>query len=579
MRRVILLMLVPLMACAGVSAQSTDIEAIIAYSGVSSAEELDETQVEYLQHLLRNPLRINVASDSALRKSGLFSRYQIASLRDYISRHGDVLSYSELSSIDGFGEKFTAKSLPFISLVSHGSAGKTDYSKSGHELTSRLTVTTGKSPSYGFRYGFSGGTGLDASLSFSRSHDAGSMCPDAFAGGISLAFRRIPVEVLAGCFNARFGQGLALWNGFSPGGNSYPSSFMRRSPGVSLSRSFTGNYSMKGIAGSLDLGKLEISVLAATDRKDDKLSLLPALNMSYVMRNGQIGLTHYSDFMFSSSDVALPDMKTSVDMAFCMKGVDIFAETALDWTTFSAAFLAGAVCPAGENGRMAFMLRYYPPDFSPSRSGAAKSLTKCENEVAASVSGEFARGKSVTSFSLDAAHFPLRKADDTGNSIQIKGQAEWTAKISESFRLKFKLSERVRTWGEPFQTGLRSDISYVSGQLTALLRLEARHCAGLSFLSYCEGGYKENGLAAYLRMGVFRVDDWDDRIYVYERDAPGSFNVPAFYGRGLWGTVFLSWRLARWAKAYVRASITSYPFMKKSKPGKAELRLQIIVDL
>ena len=55
MRRVILLMLVPLMACTGVSAQSTDIEAIIAYSAVSSAEELDETQVEYLQHLLRNP--------------------------------------------------------------------------------------------------------------------------------------------------------------------------------------------------------------------------------------------------------------------------------------------------------------------------------------------------------------------------------------------------------------------------------------------------------------------------------------------------------------------------------------------
>ena len=567
------------MACAGVSAQSSDVEAIVAYSGVSSVEELDETQAEYLEYLLRNPLKINLASDSALRKSGLFSRYQIASLRDYISRHGDVLSYSELSSIDGFGENFTASLQPFISLESYRSAGMTDHSRSDHELTSRFTAKTGKSPSYGFRYGYSDGTGLDASLSFSKSHDSESARPDAFAAGISLDFRKVPLEILAGCFNARFGQGLALWNGFSPGGASYPSSFMKRSAGVSLSRSFTGNYSMSGIAGSLDLGKLEISVLTAADRKDDKLSLLPALNMSYAMRNGQIGLTHYSEFAFSSSEVSLPDMKTSADMAFCIDGFDIFAETAFDWVSLSAAFLAGTVCPVDENGRMAFMLRYYPSDFSSSRSGAAKSLTKCENEVAASFSGEFARGESVTSFTFDAAHFPLRKADDTGKSLQIKGQAEWAAKLSGSFQLKMKLSERIRTWGEPFQTGFRSDLSYVSGPLTALLRLEARHCAGFSLLSYCEGGYKGGKLAAYLRMGVFCVDDWDDRIYVYERDAPGSFNVPAFYGRGLWGTLYVSWRFARWAKSYVRVSMTTYPFMKESKPGKAELRLQIIIDL
>ena len=38
--------------------------------------------------------------------------------------------------------------------------------------------------------------------------------------------------------------------------------------------------------------------------------------------------------------------------------------------------------------------------------------------------------------------------------------------------------------------------------------------------------------AVYLRGTLFFIDEWDDRIYAYERDAPGSFNVPAYYGRG-----------------------------------------------
>lgn len=579
MWRVILLLSVPLMASPAVRAQSPDIEAILAYAGVPSVEELDETLAENLEHLIRNPLKINLASESALRGSGLFTRYQIASLRDYISRHGDVLSYSELASIDGFGEIFTTVLKPFVSLASYRDAGSTGHSRFVHELTSRVSLKTGKTPSYGFRYGVSDGGGLDASFSVSKSHDATSIRPDALTAGMSMAFRKVPLEIVAGSFNARFGQGLALWNGFSPGGASYPASFMRRSPGISLSRSFTGNHSMKGLAVNLDLGKLDVSVMTAADRKDDMLSVLPAMNLSFAMRNGQMGLTHYCDFAFSPSAVALPDMKTSADMAFCIDGVDIFAETALDWVSFSAAFLAGTVCPAGENGRMAFMLRYYPRDFSSSRSGAVKSLTKCSNEVAASLSGEFAKGKHIASFSFDAAHFPLRKADDMGESVQIKGQVEWTAKLSGSFGLRLKLSERMRTWGKPFQTGVRVEMSYASDPLLSSFRLEARHCDGLAFLSYAEGGYKGEKLAAYIRTGVFRVDSWDDRIYVYERDAPGSFNVPAFYGRGLWGTIFISWKFVRRAKAYVRASLTSYPFMKESKPGKAELRLQIIVDL
>ena len=46
-------------------------------------------------------------------------------------------------------------------------------------------------------------------------------------------------------------------------------------------------------------------------------------------------------------------------------------------------------------------------------------------------------------------------------------------------------------------------------------------------------------LSAFLRFSLFRADDWEARIYCHERDVPGSFSVPAFYGRG-WKLSLLS---------------------------------------
>jgi hypothetical protein len=105
------------------------------------------------------------------------------------------------------------------------------------------------------------------------------------------------------------------------------------------------------------------------------------------------------------------------------------------------------------------------------------------------------------------------------------------------------------------------------------------NCVETGFLTYVEGGFKTEKTALYLRQGLFVIDNWDDRIYAYERDVPGSFNVPAFYGRGIWTSLAASWKPARWIKLYARLGYTSYIFMKKEKkPGKAELRFQCMFD-
>jgi hypothetical protein len=111
------------------------------------------------------------------------------------------------------------------------------------------------------------------------------------------------------------------------------------------------------------------------------------------------------------------------------------------------------------------------------------------------------------------------------------------------------------------------------------MRTNLENCVSTSFLLYAEGTVKRRSVKFSLRSGVFLADSWDDRIYVYERDLPGSFNVPAFYGRGYWLSLTGNWKFSRWGKVYLRGSLTRYPLMEKKKPGKAELKLMLEIRI
>ena len=168
--------------------------------------------------------------------------------------------------------------------------------------------------------------------------------------------------------------------------------------------------------------------------------------------------------------------------------------------------------------------------------------------------------------SVDASYRPEPKAG-TDLNVQIKILADYSLAVNDRFSMKFRLSERLRTWDRPFRTDARADLSWTWSRFMLNSRLNVLHCVGTGILSYVEGGYKTGSLAAYLRLGAYRIDSWDDRIYVYERDAPGNFTVPAFCGRGAWASLTGSWRYSRWGRLYIRTTI---------KPGKAELKLQSV---
>ena len=603
MRRVGMIVLLILTGVVSSAQQLAEIEQIMRLEGVDSPEDLDPYDVERLEDLIRRPLQINHVSVPKLKESGLMNHYQAVSLMDYRSRHGDVLSYSELAAVDGFGAAFVQKISPFISLESSSLPGLAQSdSKAEHEIVVKSALKTVLAPdepdelehSYAVKYSLSDAGQYAAGLAFAKPYGPG-LIPETLCGYIRYDFKRGRGKIIAGDFNARFGQGLAFWNGMSVGSLATPSAFLKRSSGISPSSSFSGTYSLRGFAVDLNLRRIRLSSFAAAERDNKGSSLLPAANVSYFGRHGQAGITHYAEFSFVPEGVSIPDMKTSADLSLCFSGMDYFAECTYDWASGTMAALAGTVFPVGDDMRMAAMLRFYPSAYSPLRSAAARSTTKCANEHSITVSGEASLGTWVTlkgkegfgnsvrrascQFSLDAACFPEPKEGEGLHDLQLKANTEWTVMLTETLRFKLKASERIRTWGKPFRTEVRTDMTYMSDPWNLTLRLNVVNCAGTGCLTYLEGGYKTQKCALYLRQGLFFIDEWDDRIYSYERDAPGSFSVPAYYGRGVWTALTGSWRFARWGRMYARAGFLAYPFMEKKKPGKAELKLQFIFDI
>lgn len=601
--------------------------------GAQAPEDVGEDEYERLSRYLSHPLPVNLISRDRLAASGLVTVYQAASLADYRSRHGDVLSAAELALVDGFSEETVSRLAPFISFYSDAVPGNTSYGSS--RIRSEAVVRGGwkrkgedNTYSYGLKYRLQAGERYDAGLSLSRAFSDKVHWPAAQSFFFSYNGRRCLSRLLVGDYNLRYGQGLAMWTGFSISGPGAPSSVFRRPSGVTPYWSWSGAGSRRGVAAEVGLGPVSLSASVAADGLREMmagvtaapLALSPVMNIGWLWRNLQLSAT----FEATTADLlreagsgnaraspgsgdadlvegvkaAFDGMKVAADFAWCVRGTDVFGEVAYDIIGSSPAAVFGSRFRCGEQLTLAVCGRYYPAAYSASNAGAVRSGSRCSNEHGVSVTGEFAAGRRISlkgqegfgssvrrhdgSFSADAAFFPEKKSGMPPRSWQIKTVLNYNIYVSPSVSLNFRLGERIRGPVQAvFRTDARADVKYLNGDWNATLRLNALYGSSLSLLTYLEGGYRSGRLSVYARAGAFMVDSWDDRIYAYERDAPGSFNVPAFYGRGYWLSASAGVKCARWLRAYLRASLTGYPWMPqgKEKPGNAELKIQFAVDL
>ncbi len=488
------------------------VEAILYLTGASSLEELDEETVCRFERLESFPVLINYCSQNALKESGLMSAFQAASLIEYRDRTGAVLSETELGLIDGFSPETARALMPFISLESGNSPGQRAKQSSGSELTlnGSFRKSDGTAGSGSARYSYDNRTcSINAGFKYNGQAD-GSVCV-TYSGRKAIRF------VVLGDYNLSYGQGACLWSGFSLSGIPTVDAIYRKPSGISRSFSSSRGNKYRGLAASFATGRFTGDIF-----------------YSYMeLAGGNIG------FSGKSFNLDLTAYKGSGNWGLGLSGRGTLLKT--DLFTDVAYTAEGLNMTAGAVWNIAYKIR-------------------CAGRVSKGKDGyALAAGAQYKSYSLTAE----RKKEYL--KIILSGRQQLTpqeAAIQSALELKATAGKQGR-----WKTELRIDSRNEWNGFELNVRADVLWNKSAASLGYIEAGYRKDRKYAYLRGTLFLIDNWDDRIYVYERDAPSSFNVPAYYGRG-WNASIVF----RWKNLYLRAATTQYPAGPK-KP-KAELKIQ-----
>lgn len=517
-----------------VTAQDQEVlKAAMLLGGAAAEEEIDQSLVDMLEARKGRPVRINANS---LRGSAILSDYQVAVIRDYRATAGDILSWEELSLLEGFTKADVEVLKPFLSLASSQLPGASDTLKIKAQALVRATLTSagGKVKISGRNWRAGGAV---------RCADGFKKWDGTFYGEASPGNHRI----VAGDYKIRFAEGLALWTGFSMDNLSTVDAFIKRAQGISPVWSFSSSSVQRGLAYEYNATRLRASAFASFDKTF-------GARAEYLGRHFQAGLT--------AGTSASAKLMVSADAKLNLKGTLISGEVAYRNGGFAGIMaLKGSL---GEYFRLGLQGRMIPVKYSGKKNG----------EYAGAAGLEFNNRKVLASLTTDAALLPIPYTDPGRFQLRMYGRALW--QINDIWSLEGRVTERYRNYERP-RTALRLHLSHIQGRWNANLRGEAVWCEKTGFLTYVEGGYKGEWLTAWLRVTGFLADKWNDRIYVYERDAPGSFSVPAYYGKGLSLSAVgnMKYRFKYFTlKFYARGA---YTIKSGSKPAPA-INLQLMLD-
>ena len=467
---------------------------------------------------------------------------------------------------------------------------------------------------------------LDAFWSARKSYSDRTFGP----GTISLAIygKSIPGRILLGDYSARFGQGLLLWSGFSIAGFSSVQSFRRNASGLSASSSFTRT--LHGIGLDLALGRSTISAVWSTPVQSTNPRLL-ALNYNHIFRTSSTGATLLADpgrLYAASIDfrAGLPRLSLSGEFAFellpasasaalapapasvaASAAVPSLAAPAVAASAsvapvsaasatpqpdspaavFVPAGLLSAVWTPSYGNRLAVLARYYPQNWSQLAASPPSAFSTAKDEFGSAflfqsarytLSLDLARRLSEANWQyrlLASANLPFRLGLPGRTQRKTNSSTGIDGTISVRSLSRFRPSQSL-----PFRQDLRCDLKLELNRLKLNTRCNLLWCRNFAMLGYIEPGFSDQFFSLWFRLTGYSVPSWDDRISTWERDIPGSFTVPARYGKGLALSCTSSLTIQRKRLRHRLNARLSYDVYsrKETLTRKPELKLQYRMD-
>lgn len=484
-----------------------------------------EGLVNYCEQLMEAPLDINSATEGELGAFPLLSPFQVASLLEYREQYGDILSRGELEQVDGFNAEKVDNLLPFISFGGSSSIYPSTEERISHKIVLRGTGKFAAEDPWGYygKYQFKVGDKLQVGSTVSSN----GVSAHLKVGGVSLGDKFLIRSGVVGDYSVRLGQGLLVWNSFSLSGAGDPSSLLKLGGMVVPYTASTPEEAFRGVGLSLGYAdKVEASLFFS-----EQIDRVVGGSVAFRGDRWRVGVN-----ALASSEGG----GVSIDGVCSIGRFRLFSEGAIDFDG-DGAILCGVVAPVTGSFECSALVRWYSPEYSAKYAGAFSSISSSKDQVGGFVNmmwtpipGIVWRG------TMDVVYYPAPRWGVKVPSFEVESsnELEWSRGDHE-----LTVRGRYRYYGYQgrHQSGVRIHYSYKqSSGLYGAVRGEVvwnniyKGVLSPGVASYLECGYLSQGgkWDVALRGTVYHIDEWDNRIYFYERDLPQSFSVPALYRRG-----------------------------------------------
>ena len=626
------------------------------YNAVTELGELDYEQLQTdLYTLHESPIDLNHTSEEELSLLHFLSPRQIDDILLYADKHPFESLY-ELRMIPSLADYEIRDLLPFVQIkndkneVNRALAaekwqmtnGKLEarevFRNAKHELIARVDARNiedfeGTDPMYvqtRYRFDYQRRVIFGAQLRRPAGGDARSLQYGAY-----LQLRDIGHlhTLVAGNFQASFGQGLVLAPVFRSGKSDYVTSVGQTTEGLRYYSSVDGE-GLHGAGATLrwewnKTTRLDISALYSLSRANDSTwHHLVGANVTVRHKRLQVQLTAieniWSDSIHPYRDAAYnqhyfrgrSQAVLGASARYNHGWFDLFGEvaTAQNQITnhqsqitnekWGIGIIVGSRFYPAQGISLIALYRYYSPFFDNALGYAFSETSRIGDENGGYLGFEISRLKNWRFwgygdlFYFSGPKYGIPDSPSLGYDALFETQYhssitndKWQMTNSQ-WSLAFRL--RAKEKGDKATYSLRAQFNYENGSLSLRTNLDANLVNDKSQMTNGQSltyGYTVFQDIAYnfqmsnlksqiplelrIRLQWFDAQDWDNRIYCYEYDVLYAYSIPAIYGLGGRAFLCLRWQIIPQLTLYFRASET----IKKSAITNQQSPIQSRTDI
>ena len=608
----------------------------------NATSELGETDYEQLQtdlYALHDaPIDLNHTSDEELSLLHFLSPQQIDEILAYADKHSFGSLY-ELRMIQSLADYEIRDLLPFVTLTSNPLNSNPLISNPQHELIARVDARNiesneAKDPIYfQTRYRFDMQRRITAGVQLRR--PVGGEAKDLQYGAY-IQLRDIAPHlhtIVAGNFQASFGQGLVFAPVFRTGKSSYVTSVGQQSNGLRYYSSVDGE-GLHGAGATLrwewnKITRLDVSALYSMKRYNDSVwHHLVGANITFRHKQLELQLTaaeniwsdsihpyrnaKYNRHYFRGRNQAVLGASFRYHHAW----FDAFAEFATTqnheieqitndkWQMTNSPHwgfgtIAGCRFYPTSGVSLIALYRYYSPYFDNPLGYAFSETSRLNDENGGYLGFEITRWRNWRLFGYgDVFYFSGYKygLGDAMKTLGYDAMAEiqyhqpLNSKLS-TFNLNLRL--RAKRKGDLSTYSTRAQFDWAQGRWSLRTTAEANitnnqlpitnnKSIPYGFTVYQDISYslplrEGRGLGFRFRLQGFDAREWDNRIYCYEHDVLYAFSIPATYGIGCRAYLCLKWQIIPQLALYFKASETIYAKQWAADHDRPQTRTDIHV--